>query len=674
MAATTIVPLLLLLLLTSTPSLLLPVAADDFCDNVKAVAAILSKNASASPVHFASATYGQAPDAVSALALCGGDILDGSACAGCITNWFANQALNLTQCARVGSNYRDCIIAYGGAADNILAAPSNATGGSGDNTPPFEAWSARNVSISGAAGAAPLVVGLTRDLLAATAEKAAVVAPSRYATGVMDMESVAAYPRVYSQARCTPDLPADECSACLRRLLGMVNSTMSMRMGGQMGVTRCYFRYDAFQFYSGTPLLSLPATVPAAALNNKRRSMLWVIPVVVVPLAAAAFLLFLCYYRRRKGSRYARRKKHGENSEFSLFGFAELLEATSNFSEENKLGEGGFGTVYKGQLSEGLEIAVKRLASHSGQGFIEFQNELQLVAKLQHLNLVRLLGCCSQEEEKMLVYEYLPNKSLDYFIFDEDKRSLLDWSKLVAIIEGIAHGLLYLHKHSRLLVIHRDLKPSNILLDSEMNPKFQISDYGYMAPEYASKGIFSIKSDVFSFGVIILEILSGKQNSGQQQCGEFINLLGHAWQLWEDGKWFDLVDSSFVPHSHSAKMMRWINIALLCVQENPADRPTMGDVVSMLSSETMILDDPKQPAYINVRVGNEDESTAPQSDSTNDMTMSVTTQDRVPWCYVFHCNVVVFTTLRCHMMRMFKCHFKCEIVYPKECKEGFQTS
>ncbi|KAM3318578.1 hypothetical protein ACQJBY_036000 [Aegilops geniculata] len=536
------------LLLLLTPPLL--VAADDYCDNVKAVGAILSKNASASPVHFASATFGQAPDVVSALALCGGDILDGSACAGCITSWFGNQAVNQTQCARVGSNYRDCIIAYGGAAANILAAPSNATGGSGDNTPPFEAWSIRNISVSGGAGAVPLVVSLTRELLAATAEKAAVTAPSRYATGVMDMASVATYPRVYSQARCTPDLPADECSACLRRLLGMVNSTMSMRMGGQMGVTRCYFRYDAFQFYSGQPLLSLPAPAPAAAPtpNKSRRSMLWVIPVVVVPLIAAAFLLSICYYRQRKGSGYARRKMQEKNSEFSFFDFAELVDATSNFSEENKLGEGGFGTVYKGQLADGLEIAVKRLGSLSRQGFTEFQNELQLIAKLQHINLVRLLGCCSQEEEKILVYEYLPNKSLDHFIFDEDKRALLDWSKLVAIIEGIAHGLLYLHKHSRLLVIHRDLKPSNILLDSEMNPKISdfglakifssndteanttrrvIGTYGYMAPEYASKGIFSIKSDVFSFGVIILETLSGKQNSCQQQCGEFINLLGH---------------------------------------------------------------------------------------------------------------------------------------------------
>ncbi|XP_051222639.1 putative cysteine-rich receptor-like protein kinase 20 [Lolium perenne] len=624
----------IILLLPLTPFL---VAADVFCDNVKAVAGTLSKNASSSPVHFTTTTYGQSPDIVYALALCRGD---SSACGGCIDNWF-NKALNLTNCDRVGSNYRDCIVVYS-ANDDILAAPSNTTGGYGDSTPPFEDWNIKNVSRD-----ISLIVGLTRELLVATVEKAVSMGPTRYATGVMDMERVTTYPKVYSQVQCTPDLSTDDCSACLRRLLSMVNSTMALRMGGQMGVTRCYFRYEAYQFYDAKPLLSLPSPpAPAPTLTKHKRNMMWAIPAVVVPLTVAAFLLFICYSRRLKRQRKgSRRERQGEKSEFSLFEFEQLLEATRNFSEENILGHGGFGTVYKGQLPEGLEIAVKRLASHSGQGFTEFQNEIQLIAKLQHTNLVRLLGCCSQEEEKMLVYEYLPNKSLDYFIFDENKRAFLDWSKLVAIIEGVAHGLLYLHKHSRLLVVHRDLKPSNILLDGEMNPKISdfglakifssndtegnttrrvVGTYGYMAPEYASKGIFSIKSDVFSFGVVILEILSGKRNSGHQQCGDFINLLGHAWKLWEEGKWIDLVDASLVPDSHSAKMMRSINIALLCVQENAVDRPTMGDIVSMLSSGTMILDEPKQPAYINVRVGNEESSTALESYSFNDMTISVT--------------------------------------------------
>ncbi|CAM0879071.1 unnamed protein product [Alopecurus aequalis] len=615
------------------------VAADVFCDNVKAVAATLSKDASSSSVHFATTTYGQAPDVVYALALCRGNVLDGSACGGCIANWF-DKAINRTQCARVGSNYGDCILAYG-ADNSILAAPSNATGGYGDDTPPFEQWNFKNVTT----GDVPLIVGLTHELLVATVEKAAGMVPSRYATGVMEMDRVTIYPKVYSQAQCTPDLSADECSACLRRLIGMVNSTMALRMGGQLGVTRCYFSYEAYQFYDAQPLLTVPASLPlppapaAAPTPTKHR--------IVVPLTTA-FLLFICHSRRLKRQRqgpYGSKRRQGKSSEFSLFDFSQLLEATSNFSEQNILGKGGFGTVYKGQLAEGLEIAVKRLASHSGQGVVEFQNELQLIANLQHTNLVRLLGCCSQKEEKILVYEYLPNKSLDFFIFDENKRASLDWTKLVAIIEGVAHGLLYLHKHSRLLVVHRDLKPSNILLDSEMNPKISdfglakifsskdtkgnttrrvVGTYGYMAPEYASKGIFSIKSDVFSFGVVILEILTGKRNSGHQKCEDFINRLAHAWQSWEDGKWIDLVHTSLTPHSHSAKMTRCFNIALLCVQENAADRPTMGDIVSMLSSETIILDEPKKAAYMNVRVGNEEASTTPESYSINDVTISVT--------------------------------------------------
>ncbi|KAM3346280.1 hypothetical protein ACQJBY_020703 [Aegilops geniculata] len=628
---------IILLLLLLTPSL---AAADVFCHNVKAIATTLSNNAASSPVHFATKTFGGAPNVVFALGLCRGDVLDGPACGDCIANWFG-KALNQTRCDKARCSYGDCIVVYS-AGDDILAAPSNITGAYGDNTPPFQHWNIKNVTT----GDVPLIVGLVRELLVETAEKAATTAPRLYATGVMDMARVTTYPKVYSQAQCTPDLSADDCSACLRRLLGMVNSTMSLRIGGQMAVTRCYFRYEAYRFYDAQPMLILPSPPPPTT-PTKRRSMLWVIAVVAVPLSAAAFLLFNCYSRRLK-----RRRKGGEglvwqrkNSEFSLFHFEQLLEATNNFSEENKLGQGGFGAVYKGQLPDGLEIAVKRLASHSGQGFTEFKNEVQLIAKLQHTNLVRFLGCCSQEEEKILVYEYLPNKSLDIFIFDEYKRTLLDWTKLLEIIEGVAHGLLYLHKHSRLLVIHRDLKPSNILLDSEMNPKisdfglakiFSLNDtegdttrrvvgtYGYMAPEYALKGVFSIKSDVFSFGVVIFEILSGKQNSGNQQCGGFVNLLGYAWQVWEEGKWVDLLDAPLVPDINLAKLMRCINIALLCVQENAADRPTMGDIVSMLRSDTMILAKPKQPAYINVRVGNEETSNAPESCSINDMTISAT--------------------------------------------------
>ncbi|CAL4991391.1 unnamed protein product [Urochloa decumbens] len=334
----------------------------------------------------------------------------------------------------------------------------------------------------------------------------------------------------------------------------------------------------------------------------------------------------------------------GRSSEFNVYDFLQVLEATNNFSEENKLGQGGFGPVYKGRFHDGLEIAVKRLASHSGQGFREFKNEIELIAKLQHTNLVRLIGCCSQGDERLLIYEYMPNKSLDFYIFDEIQRVSLDWNKRLAIIEGIAQGILYLHKHSRLRVIHRDLKASNILLDHEMNPKISdfglakifrlnntegntnriVGTYGYMAPEYASEGLFSIKSDVFSFGVLTLEIIGGKRTSSVHQYGEFINLLGHAWQLWKDRLWLQLVDTALgtTDQGHALQLRRCINIALLCVQENAVDRPTMSEVVAMLCSESMALPEPKHPAYFHVRVGTK-ESSAVVETSSVDVTISV---------------------------------------------------
>ncbi|CAL4924150.1 unnamed protein product [Urochloa decumbens] len=643
-----------------------PAAADVFCDNLKQVAATLRKNASSSPLHFATATFGQAPDIVYALTLCRGDVLDG-ACGDCVASTF-NMILSATPppgepCYKVAYYYGDiCSVVY--SVDDYVLAPYNSTGENGDITYYLvDKWNQRNVT-----GDVPLIEGLNQELLEKTVEKAAATAPRRFATGVAD--SGTTFPPAYSLAQCTPDLSAGDCLACLRLLLGGVNSTMAMRMGGQVHVIRCGFRYDTYLFYDSEPMLRLgPSSAPAPTPTTRGRiSRLWAIPIVVVPLAAAAAFLCFIYYspwftRYRKGkamSLQAGRSRRtldlqgdeelvldGKNSEFSVFDFEQVLEATNHFSEENKLGQGGFGTVYKGQFRDGLQIAVKRLASHSGQGFTEFKNEVQLIAKLQHRNLVRLLGCCSQEE-KILVYEYLPNKSLDFFIFDESSRALLDWSKLLVIIEGIAHGLLYLHKHSRLRFIHRDLKPSNILLDSDMNPKISdfglakifnsnnternttqrvVGTYGYMAPEYASEGIFSIKSDVFSFGVLVLEILSGKRNSGCQQYGDFINLIGYAWQLWEEERWIELIDTSLAPKSHSAEMMRCINSALLCVQENAADRPTMADVIAMLNSEaTTTLAEPKQPAYFNVRVGNEGGyTTATESCSINDVTISVTT-------------------------------------------------
>nr|CDM80711.1 unnamed protein product [Triticum aestivum] len=268
----------IILLLLLTPSL---AAADVFCDNVKAIATTLSKNAASSPVHFATKTFGGGPNVVFALGLCRGNVLDGPACGDCIANWFG-KALNRTRCDKARSTYGDCIVVYS-AGDDILAAPSNTTGAYGDNTPLFQQWNIKNLTT----GDVPLV----HELLVETAEKAATTTPRLYATGVMDIDEVTTYPKVYSQAQCTPDLSADDCLACLRRLLGMVNSTMSLRIGGQMAVMRCYFRYEAYLFYDARPMLSLPLP-PLPTTPTKSGSMLWVVAVVVVPLTAAAFLFF----------------------------------------------------------------------------------------------------------------------------------------------------------------------------------------------------------------------------------------------------------------------------------------------------------------------------------------------------------------------------------------------
>ncbi|CAL1352753.1 unnamed protein product [Linum trigynum] len=365
-------------------------------------------------------------------------------------------------------------------------------------------------------------------------------------------------------------------------------------------------------------------SVAASRRPNDKAKVGIIVSCTVVAIALLILGFVLCARRRRAQRKANECLDDGDDEEMELpaFDLVVIKNATGNFLSDNKLGEGGFGAVYKGTLADGCQIAVKRLSKSSGQGDKEFKNEVILIAKLQHRNLVKLLGCCIKGDEKLLIYEYMANKSLDSFIFDEERGKLLDWSMRFQIIIGIARGLLYLHQDSRLRIIHRDLKASNVLLDTDMNPKISdfglaktfgrdqsvantkrvVGTYGYMSPEYAVDGLFSVKSDVFSFGVLVLEIISGKRNRGFCHPDHGLNLLGHAWRLWMEEKAAELTDEKIlgaeVSSSVPGKVVRCIHIGLLCVQKLPEDRPNMGSVVMMLGSdEKAVLPRPKQPGF-----------------------------------------------------------------------------
>ncbi|KAL6331132.1 hypothetical protein AAG906_009560 [Vitis piasezkii] len=276
-----------------------------------------------------------------------------------------------------------------------------------------------------------------------------------------------------------------------------------------------------------------------------------------------------------------------KDHELPLLNFSWISTATNNFSFANRLGEDGFGPVFKGNIG-GHEFAVKRLSSTSRQGLEEFKNEVQLISKLQHRNLVRLLGCCIHQEEKMSIYEYMTNKSLDSFLFD--------WAKRFHIIEGIAQGLLHLYKYSS----------------------------GYTSPEYVVHGLFSTKSDVFSFGVIMLEIVSGRRNVAFSQSECTLNLLGHAWDLWKDGRSMELMDPTLAISCSISELTLCVQVGLLCIQESAEDRPTMSDVVSILRNERAILPTPRQPAFCTlISVQGTDSQMEEPKCSLNYVTLSV---------------------------------------------------
>ncbi|KAH9747510.1 putative LRR receptor-like serine/threonine-protein kinase [Citrus sinensis] len=315
---------------------------------------------------------------------------------------------------------------------------------------------------------------------------------------------------------------------------------------------------------------------------------------IAVPLGILGLIVIsIVFYMRRKKDNDDEEVLVGIESKPNTFSYAELRSATKDFDPSNKLGEGGYGPVYKGTLSDGRVIAVKQLSIASHQGKNQFVNEIATISAVQHRNLVRLYGCCIEGARRLLVYEYLENKSLDQVLFGDNELHL-DWPTRFSICLGTARGLAYLHEDSRPRIVHRDVKASNILLDAELCPK--ISDFGlaklyddkkthistrvagtvgYLAPEYAMRGHLTEKADVFSFGVVALE----------------------AWNLHENNQSLGLVDPTLTEFNDK-EALRVIGVALLCTQASPMMRPPMSRVVAMLAGDIEVGTVISKPSYL----------------------------------------------------------------------------
>ncbi|CAO2842642.1 unnamed protein product [Amaranthus hypochondriacus] len=461
---------------------------------------------------------------------------------------------------------------------------------------------------------------------------------TKFATGKL---SISSNQSLYGLVQCSPDLSMINCRTCVQSLIDNTFSktfitvskkgSLFMAKGGRVIAPSCNIRYELYPFYGNVTYVAQPPTQPPqlppssashthqdVKSRKSNKAAVIVAPIVgslvlIIIIAAICILL-----RKRKKGTFSKsfNKEEMEALQSLQFSVGTIKVATDNFADENKLGEGASGTVYKGKLPDGQEIAVKRFERNAILGDAQFKMEILTLAKLHHRNLVRLLGFCLEGEEMLLIYEFVINKSLDNFLFDPMHRASMNWETRYKIINGVARGVLYLHEDSRLRIIHRDLKAANVLLDADFNPKIAdfgtaklfkidqsqavtskvVGTHGYMPPEYLAQGQVSLKSDVFSFGVLVLEIVSGQRISSFRATETSDNLLTFAWKNWVEGNAWNLVDP-VLPSASSAEILRCIHIGLLCVQNNMADRPTMSSVSLMLSSVSMTLEGPSQPAF-----------------------------------------------------------------------------
>ncbi|KAG2616186.1 cysteine-rich receptor-like protein kinase 2 [Panicum virgatum] len=522
---------------------------------------------------------------------------------------YAQSRVKLPHClpADGGRIYLDgCFLRYG--ADNFTAVATDASdtavcGSNATGAPPAPGF---------AAAAAALVQNVT----------AAAPGARDYYYASSSPDSGRAL-RAYAAAQCWRSLNASACAACVAsardRVLRQCLPGAAEGYGLNAG---CVVRYSTWPFY-------LPAAAAAGGGSSSRHIVIIVVALVFSALAVIGIAFVWTKMRPRRDDLHDDMDGSGEviraiAASHLSFKYQELRQATDEFNQINKLGQGGYGSVYKGVLPDGGEVAVKRLFFNTRQWADQFFNEVRLVSQVQHKNLVKLLGCSVEGPESLLVYEYLCNTSLDHYLFDAFKKNALDWERRFEIILGTAEGLSYLHNASEIRIIHRDIKASNILLDERFRPKIAdfglarnfmedqshlstglAGTFGYMAPEYIVHGQLTEKADIYSYGVLVLEIITGRKNHNSvASSAEGLSLMALIWKHYNAGTLTELLDPNLREQCSEEEALQVFHVGLLCAQASPNLRPPMWKVVEMLSGRDKVLPRPTQPPFINVKGSN----------------------------------------------------------------------
>ncbi|MCL7043866.1 hypothetical protein MKW94_026378 [Papaver nudicaule] len=443
---------------------------------------------------------------------------------------------------------------------------------------------------------------------------------------------------VYSMAQCWKPLSSRSCRECLDEAAQGIRKCAPSIEGRSLNAG-CYLRYSTTKFYSTHPnkMNDADKMIDAGKMNdaekiNDRTKTGVAIAIALTTLAFCILCLFgACTgYKRlvtwRKEPKDLGRLSSAVSNSNLNFKYETLEKATEFFDPSSKLGQGGAGSVFKGTLPDGRIVAVKRLVFNTRQWVDEFFNEVNLISGVRHKNLVQLLGCSIEGPESLLVYEYVANKSLDQVIFDKNETQTLTWQQRFDIVVGTAEGLAYLHGGTQTRIIHRDIKCSNILLDENLTPK--IADFGlvrrfaaaddthvstgiagtlgYMAPEYLVRGQLTEKADVYSFGVLVLEIICGKKNSVFLQ--ESGSILQKVYKHYKANTLIHSVDPSLKGNFPEKEASDVLQVGLLCTQASIALRPSMSDVVKMLTDKDFHVPLPKQPPFLNASVMDPDAS------------------------------------------------------------------